>query len=283
MAFGDNPGALRGFEYVPDTVRDVPALVLFLHGCSQDHTAAAASGLIERADDLGFVVLAAEQSVLNNGSLCFNWFNAEDTTRDAGEAESLHQMVDVVAERHATDAVFVVGMSAGAAMGVAMLADYPEVFRAGASMAGGPFGCAHTALDAAGCMAGDTEMSRSDLGDAVRAASDSANREGDAWPGLVIMQGSDDMVVDPKNADLLFQQWLDVHGGAADDTAKEDDGADTKYVVDVEELIFPGLGHALPVQPDGCGEVGPFAVDIGFCAMEFVVGYFSAFADALRE
>src|SRR3546814_10650148 len=35
-AFGSNPGALRGRFYIPHTRRESTALVVVLHGCTQD-------------------------------------------------------------------------------------------------------------------------------------------------------------------------------------------------------------------------------------------------------
>src|SRR5712691_6723851 len=75
--FGSNPGNLRMFKYVPDSLRASPALVVALHGCTQ--TAADYDnepGWRALADRWGFVLLLPQQELLSNSNLCFNWFMA---------------------------------------------------------------------------------------------------------------------------------------------------------------------------------------------------------------
>src|SRR5450756_2796036 len=135
--FGSNPGALRMFEYVPADPQ--PALVIVLHGCTQ--TAASydfGAGWSTLADRHGFVLLLPEQQRANNANNCFNWFRAGDIKRGQGEAMSIRQMVEKMIVDHGIDRrrVFVTGLSAGGAMTSVMLATYPDVFAAGAIIAG---------------------------------------------------------------------------------------------------------------------------------------------------
>jgi poly(3-hydroxybutyrate) depolymerase len=62
--FGSNPGALLAWYHVPEGLTAAPALVVVLHGCTQnaagyDH----ASGWSKLAEDFGFAVLYPEQFV----------------------------------------------------------------------------------------------------------------------------------------------------------------------------------------------------------------------------
>src|SRR5258705_1155094 len=71
--FGANPGNLRMFAYVPDSLPRRPALVVALHGCTQtaesyDH----GTGWSTLADRLGFVVVYPEQQPSNNPKNCFS-------------------------------------------------------------------------------------------------------------------------------------------------------------------------------------------------------------------
>ena len=73
--FGDNPGALRMFAFVPAQLQKPRALVVVLHGCGQ--TAAGydlGAGWSTLAKHYGFALLLPEQQRTNNGQRCFNWF-----------------------------------------------------------------------------------------------------------------------------------------------------------------------------------------------------------------
>ena len=140
--FGANPGDLRMFSYVPENLQTAPALVVVLHGCGQ--TAAGydlGAGWSTLAQHYGFALLMPQQQLSNNGQGCFNWFNPEDTARGSGEASSISQMVARMVNDHQIDAhrIYVTGLSAGGAMTTVMLATYPELFAAGAVIAGLPF------------------------------------------------------------------------------------------------------------------------------------------------
>ena len=143
--FGSNPGGLRMFTYAPKNLKASPPLVVVLHGCTQSagsyDLGAGWSTLSER---YGFVLLLPEQTQANNPKTCFNWFLPGDTARDRGEALSIRQMIEKTIGAHGIDRsrVFITGLSAGGAMTAAMLAAYPEVFAAGAIIAGLPYGTA---------------------------------------------------------------------------------------------------------------------------------------------
>ena len=208
--FGPNPGGLRMFAFIPEHLQQPRALVVVLHGCGQtaagyDHGA----GWSTLARQYGFAMLMPEQVVSNNANACFNWFNPEDTARDRGEAASIRQMIARMVEEDGIDQhrVFVTGLSAGGAMTSVMLATYPEVFSAGAIIAGLPYGVAHDVRDALTIMRATPVRTPRRLGDLVRKAS---HHKG-PWPRLSVWHGSVDGVVAPANAREIVKQWLDVH------------------------------------------------------------------------
>ena len=86
-----------------------------------------------------------EQQRINNGNTCFNWFNPEDIARDSGEA-AFDPADDRADGRRRTASIRGASSSPGfppaARMTSVMLATYPEVFSAGAVIAGLPFGIA---------------------------------------------------------------------------------------------------------------------------------------------
>ena len=210
LDFGSNPGALRMFAFVPEKPQPPRALVVVLHGCGQ--TAAGYShgaGWATLAERYGFALLMPEQQSSNNINGCFNWFNREDIAREGGEAASIRQMIARMEADHRIDPrrVFVTGLSAGGAMTAVMLSTYPEVFAAGAIVAGLPFGVATNVREALTGMRGSSARSSRKLGDIVREAS--AHKG--PWPRLSVWHGSADRVVHPDNADEIVKQWLDLH------------------------------------------------------------------------
>lgn len=270
-AFGSNPGALNGWCHAPAGA-DGAALVVVLHGCTQ--TAAGydlGSGWSDLADRQGFALLFPEQRRENNGNLCFNWFNADDTRRGGGEAESIRQMIDAMLDRHAIDParVFVTGLSAGGAMASVMLAAYPELFAGGGIIAGLPYGAAASVPEAFERMRGEGHPGGAVYADRVRAASPHAG----PWPTISVWQGDADRTVSPINADRIVEQWRALHGaGAAADRSDMVDGHVRRVWLDrdggeaIEAYSIAGMGHGTPLKTggrDGCGVAGPHMLDVG--------------------
>jgi poly(hydroxyalkanoate) depolymerase family esterase len=150
-----------------------------------------------------------EQQPSNNANTCFNWFNPEDIARERGEACSIRQMIARMVADHGIDPrrIFITGLSAGGAMTTVMLAAYPELFAAGAVIAGLPFGVATNVREALTGMRASRTRSPGELGDLVRKASNHKGR----WPKLSVWHGSADRTVHPGNANEIVKQWLDVH------------------------------------------------------------------------
>jgi poly(hydroxyalkanoate) depolymerase family esterase len=208
--FGSNPGNLRMFAFVPPELQQPRALVVVLHGCGQiaaDYDLGA--GWSTLAGHYGFALLMPEQQLSNNANGCFNWFSPEHTQRGRGEACSIRQMVMRMVRDHKIDLgrIFVTGLSAGGAMTSVMLATYPDVFAAGAIIAGLPYGVATNVREALSGMLQSRSRAPRELGDLVRHAS---NHRG-PWPRVSVWHGSADLTVNPGNADQIVKQWLDVH------------------------------------------------------------------------
>lgn len=264
-----NPGALQMFHYVPESLTPGAALVVVLHGCSQDADSyVELSGWQTLADTHGFALLAPQQSESNNPGTCFNWFENADNARDQGEALSIHNMAaqlladfDLDRER-----VFVTGLSAGGYMTTAMLASYPEVFAAGAVVAGGPYGCADSANTAFSCMSGSVTKAGADWAELVTSKTD---HQGD-YPRLSVWHGQADGIVSASNADELVKQWTALHGLAVSG-ADEDELTGHRRLrygspPVVELILIAGMGHAVAVDPQVCGAAGPYASDVGVCS-----------------
>lgn len=272
--FGSNPGALTMYEHIPAADGPMPLLVV-LHGCLTDHSFADNAGYLALSDARGFALVAVEQRLTNNPDRCFSWYDAVDTAREGGEAESVAQMIASVEARVDVSGVGVTGVSAGAAMANAVVARWPDLVDVGVIDAGVPLGCAGSLAEAAACMAGPPDLTDAEWGAEVTDGADGP------WPRVMVVQGSADPVVVPADGDALVTQWLAVHGRSGEQgsvtTFSTDRGPATDTVFGdgvVESLRYEGLGHEVPVdEPAGCGDPGPFVVDIGDCLAERVVAF----------
>jgi poly(hydroxyalkanoate) depolymerase family esterase len=282
--FGSNPGALRMFSFVPADLQQPPALVVVLHGCGQ--TAAGydlGAGWSTLARHYGFALLMPEQQPSNNANGCFNWFNPDDTARDHGEAGSIRQMVARMVHDLKVDQrrIFVTGLSAGGAMTSVMLAIYPEVFAAGAVIAGLPFGVASNVREALNGMFQSPARPAGELGDLVRNAS---SHKG-PWPKISVWHGSADRTVNPANANEIVKQWLDVHQlPVAPMSEATVDGhprqiwwnADGETVV--ESYTITDMAHGTPLgtadNDERYGAQGAFLIEAGISSSYHIANFF---------
>lgn len=255
-AFGSNPGGLAMNLYTPAALRPAAPLVVVLHGCGQHaREFASDSGWVAMADRLGFPLVLPEQRLENNHGRCFNWFRPSDTKRGSGEMLSIRQMV-AVAKRSFTGGkrrTFVVGLSAGGSMAAACLAAYPEMFAAGAVIAGLPVGAASNLPSAMGRMA----HAGSDLGPAQWALAARASAPGHTgrYPRLSVWHGGADRSVDPANAENLVAQWRGLSDLDAVPSLDETRPGGTRHRAwgtparrAIEWWTVPGMAHGYPIE-----------------------------------
>lgn len=277
--FGKNPGKLRLFIHVPKELPDgnVP-LVVVLHGCNQDaHGIMRLSGWNKLADENGFIIAYPEQKGTNNMNRCFNWFYGKDTELDKGEVASIHQVVEYMKKNFPVDSkhVCITGVSAGAVMAVTAAALYPGDYSAVASYAGGPYGSGNI-VSGVGSMFGWVDRKPWEWSRRVREANGGYRGE---YPKMVILQGTNDPVVNPMNANEIMEQWTGLHEIDRDSVSVQEDFQGNSKVIRSswsegakKELVvlyeFKGLGHVLAVdvgnEKDQGGSDGLFSVDIGF-------------------
>ena len=271
--FGSNPGELDARLYA--ATGSPTALVVVLHGCTQAaSTYDRGSGWSQLAERHGFALLFPQQRRTNNSNLCFNWFLPGDARRGRGEAASISQMVQHLANRYGLDRsrIFITGLSAGGAMTSVMLACYPELFAGGAVLAGLPFASANTLPEALERMRGQGAPRRRELAGRAMAAADHSGPS----PTLSVWHGTHDTTVDPSNATAIVDQWRDLHGLGADAGAVElGDGHRREAWFDgngrvlIERYDVHGMGHGTPLNTrDGeeCGIAGPHMLDVGICS-----------------
>jgi poly(hydroxyalkanoate) depolymerase family esterase len=253
--FGSNPGRLTMLVQFPTRpLMPGAPLIVLLHGCGQGAAGfARETDWVALADRLGIPLLLPEQSDANNQGRCFNWFRPMHTGRGQGEALSIRQMVAAAVERFASDPgrVFIAGLSAGGAMTAALLAAYPDVFAAGAVVAGLPVGAAGSTSEALRRMAeAGPARSPADWAEQVRHAAPIGYPG--PWPRVSIWHGEADGVVDPANSRLLGMQWSALHGldSVAPDTLELLGMRRERWTTAgrpvVERWSLPGVAHEWP-------------------------------------
>jgi poly(hydroxyalkanoate) depolymerase family esterase len=243
-----NPGGLKMFVYVPESVRassQPRPLVVALHGCAmtaEDYFVA--TGWAQLAEKWSFALLLPQQEKpttvfdfvtgKNNTAVCFSWWEAD---RGNAEVRSIMNMIRILFEEHKTSLdprrIYVTGVSAGAAMTVDLLALYPTCFAGGAPIAGIAFSCSQGSVNQAifDCMqptkapglrprksveeGGRKDFSAQQWGDWVRRVCRD-NRDCPSsergWPRIAIWQGAQDRMVGPGNMRDLRRQWTNIHG-----------------------------------------------------------------------
>ncbi|MFD3818506.1 PHB depolymerase family esterase [Streptomyces rubiginosohelvolus] len=287
-SFGANPGGLNMYVYRPAALPANAPVVVALHGCTQSaQVYSDNAGLNTFADRHGFLVVYAETTAANNANKCFNWFQPGDTRRGQGEAASIRQMVAHAATAYDTDTgrVQVTGLSAGGAMTSVMLAAYPDVFAAGAVVAGIPYGCGTDVVSAFGCMSPGVDRTPAAWAQAVR---DAHPGFAGPWPRVAIWHGDNDATVAPRNADELRDQWTAVHGlGQTPDrtsTIGPNSTRRSEYLAAdggasaVEVNRVPGIGHGTPVDPgsgaEQCGATGTQHFIDSICSGYWITRFF---------
>ncbi|GGP78768.1 hypothetical protein GCM10009410_08790 [Shewanella ulleungensis] len=256
--FGDNPGALTGF-YLPATDGsnvshpEETSLVVLLHGCIQDGVELAnKSGLTSLAIANHFAVLVPQQNYDNNVKGCFNWFSAQDTQIDSGEMLSIKNMITATQHKLGTKQVYVIGLSAGGAMASAALVNYPDLFQAGAVIAGLPYPCADNLIKAISCMKRGPAQSVDELVQYVK----SIHPKQAVWPSLSIWTGDSDNVVNANNAQMLAAQWQVLTQSNAQPVVSHESGysisrwKNGQNNTAIELVTINDFGHGIAVNPD---------------------------------
>jgi feruloyl esterase len=211
-------------------------------------------------------------------SACFNWFNNKDIENGKGENESIFEMISYMQLHYKIDStkIFITGLSAGAAMSVAMLATHPSLFKSGAVFAGCAYKLATNPLAAFSVMAGNKKISKDEL---VKNVTDQNASYKGKYPSLIIYQGLNDQIVNHKNAKLLISQWIGINKSESLPTKTEISFAS---IPDITKFTFSDingkpiilyyeikkLGHQLLIKPGDAfnegGKKGTFGLDKNF-------------------
>ncbi|MGI5151809.1 extracellular catalytic domain type 1 short-chain-length polyhydroxyalkanoate depolymerase [Plantactinospora sp. CA-294935] len=273
--FGDNPGGMRMHVYVPDSRPTNPAIVVAMHGCGGSGPGFySGSEFASQADRYGFVVIyptATQQAGFGN---CFDVWSAASKRRGGGsDPVSIMSMVTYVQRQYGGDPnrVYATGSSSGGMMTNAMLALYPDVFKAGAAFMGVPFNCFANAADFppqnSQCVNGRMDRTPQQWGDAVRQAYPGYSG---ARPRIQLWHGTNDTLVPFQLLQEAVDQWTNVHGLSLTPTSTDTPQANWNRrrwtsggVTLLEAISVNGAGHSLPMSGMAQAAVQFFGLDGG--------------------
>ncbi|WP_084773734.1 extracellular catalytic domain type 1 short-chain-length polyhydroxyalkanoate depolymerase [Nonomuraea candida] len=253
--FGANPTGLRMHLYVPDGVGARPPLLVAVHYCTGSGPAFhAGTEFAALADRYKFIVVYP--SATRSGS-CFDVSSPQALTHNGGsDPVGIVSMVRYVQQRHNADPerTYVTGASSGGMMTNVLIGAYPDVFRAGASFMGVPFGCFATTDGSSWnstCANGRLVKTAQQWGDQVRAAYPGYSGP---RPRMQIWHGTEDATLRYPNFQEQIKQWTNVHGLSQTPSLTDQPGSGwtrTRYGgtgarPPVEAISLQGVGHDLP-------------------------------------
>lgn len=261
-------GSLNYKLYVPELRHPNPALLVMLHGCTQDPDDFARGTRMNRlADEFGLVVAYPHQPRSANANGCWNWFDRRHQFAEGGEPAMLAALARTLSHEYgiAPERVFAAGLSAGAAMADVLAETHSEVFSRVGLHSGLPHLSAHDVMSAFAAMKGDGRNGR-------RSANAKVGRK-------LIIHGTADPTVHPSNAEEIFDRMRVRHPGSTIvvNRVKTSGREATRQILVgpkgealAEQLLIDGAGHAW----SGGDASGSYADPLGPDASREMVAFF---------
>jgi poly(hydroxyalkanoate) depolymerase family esterase len=210
------PSYVSMYEYVPDKVANNPPLLVIAHYCSGSASGvfgeAQSGGIVAAADQYGFILILPQTT--NN---CWDVGTTPSLTHDGGgDTQAIAEMVTYAIAKHGANPnrVYVTGTSSGGMMTQALLAVYPDVFKAGAEFAGVPAGCWSASYSASNqwsgpCAGGQVTHTAQQWGDLVRGMDSGYSG---SRPRVQLWHGTADPTIDYANFTEAIKEWTNVLG-----------------------------------------------------------------------
>jgi poly(hydroxyalkanoate) depolymerase family esterase len=201
------PTNLSMYVYVPDKLATNPPILVLLHywggGAGGVFAEAQGGGIVAAADRNGFIMVVPQRS-----ADCWDSGSAQSLTHDGGgETQGIARMVRyAITNYHANaERVYVTGTSCGAMMTEALLAVYPDIFKAGSAFAGQVVGGAWTPVT----------HTAQQWGNIVRGAYPAYSGP---RPRVQLWHGMADDIINYANQTEAIMQWTDALGLSANPT-----------------------------------------------------------------
>jgi len=218
---GDVPTYISMYVYVPNNVATNPPILVVAHYCGGSASGvfgeAQSGGIVSASDTNGFIMIYPQTTNAATSANCWDVGSTKSLTHNGGgDTQAVAEMVSYTVTKYSANAnrVYVTGTSSGAMMTEALLAVYPDVFKAGAEFSGVPAGCWSDGWSAASnwggnCASGKTTFTAQQWGDKVRAmyAGYSGYR-----PRVQLWHGASDTTISPNNQTEAIKEWTNVLG-----------------------------------------------------------------------
>jgi acetylxylan esterase len=258
--FGNNPSNNKMYIYVPNNVRANPPILVAVHQCTGTGPGFFSSTqFASLADQYGFIVIYPDA---NRSGQCWDVSSSQALTRNGGSDPVGIMSMITYAEQHYggnANAVYVTGASSGAMMTNVLLADYPDVFKAGAAFMGVPYHCFFTGtVDGwnSACAQGQVSMTAQQWGDLARSADPGYSG---SRPRMQLWHGTADTTLNYNNFGQEILQWTNVLGVSSTPTTTSTPRSgwtETTYggsgtMPPVEGISIAGAGHVLPIAGTG--------------------------------
>jgi acetylxylan esterase len=218
---GNVPSYISMYEYVPTKLAASPPVLVAAHFCSgsasQMFGFTGMPAIEAAADQYGFVMIFPQTTNPATSADCWDVGSAKSLTHNGGgDTQAIAEMVQYeITKRSANaDRVYAMGASSGAMLTEALMAVYPDVFKAGAEFSGVPAGCwtdGWTAQSNWGgtCANGQDMMTAAAWGNLVRGMFPGYTGY---RPRLQLWHGTADMTVNFNNQGQAILEWTNVLG-----------------------------------------------------------------------
>ncbi|HSS39056.1 MAG TPA: PHB depolymerase family esterase [Polyangia bacterium] len=215
------PSYVAMYIYVPDKLATKPPILVVSHYCSGDaagvYNEAKSGGIVAAADKYGFIMIFPQNHLPNTTRNCWDVGSTASLTHDGGgDTQAIAEMVKYTITKYGANAdrVYATGTSSGAMMTEALLAVYPEVFKAGAEFSGVPAGCWASSYTSSNqwsgpCAGGTVSNTAQQWGDMVRAMDKAYTGH---RPRIQLWHGTADPTINYNNQTEAIKEWTNVLG-----------------------------------------------------------------------
>lgn len=217
------PTYISMYEYVPANVAANPPILVVSHYCGGNAAGvfgeAQGGGIVAASDKYGFVMIFPQTS--NN---CWDVGTTKSLTHDGGgDTQAVAEMVKFAISNHNAnpDRVYATGTSSGAMMTEALLAVYPDVFKAGAEFSGVPAGCWAVNNGTNGqwsgpCAGGQVTHTAEEWGTIAR---NMYMGYSGYRPRIQLWHGTADSIINFNNQTEAVKEWINVLGLSTNPTS----------------------------------------------------------------